>query len=180
VELVDKLANDVTESTLEEFKRICVEFVLPKCRSEINISSKERQPLVDAHEELVKGGIWNESITPKRMFSDARGICVADLMVNFQDWKGTIDAHTIISKLSNNSSVISRNPVYVVLDKIKNSFYAQDFNTTEENMVFAQNLALPTYLREHYLSFDWKQTEKLEKRVRSSMKLDPFKVMRSC
>lgn len=164
----EKMNGDITKD-VDKFNDIVETFVQTGKKKSLNIPGTERAKILKYHE--TQGNSWVHKESPLEILSVTRDIAFSDLKFDsFPRFISSQLGYDVISKNQDNPDVITQNPLYSVLYKLKDSFYGEKLDDETQMRDFAGDLSDKHRLKISYLSTQWAETQKLESKIKMSFR----------
>jgi len=127
---------------VDQFMSVCDAYIVEGQPKTLNISGKDRKVILEVYKVCKDAKVWKHRQAPLLILDDARKTALNDLKFDsFPRFMYSDPGYDIIVSNSWNESVISQSPLYVIIDKIKDSALAQEHPDEEELSQFAASLS---------------------------------------
>lgn len=164
----EKLTGNISKD-VGLFNEIVETYIQTGRKKSLNIPGTERLKILKYHE--TQGKPWVHKESPIEILSVTRDIAFSDLKFDsFPRFINSDLGYDTISRNQDNPDVITQNPLYSVLFKLKDSFYGEKNEDETRMRDFAGDLSDKHRLKISYLSTNWVETQKLEAKIKMSFR----------
>lgn len=173
---LNRVPKEISKESIDKFIFICDEFIVTKAPREINIFGGDRHKVLKIkHDYLKNNNTWPVKETPSEVLEKIRRTLFNDLRLDtFPRFLSSKYGYDCVMQNATNPMVVTKDPLFVLNYKLKNSTFLGQNLKEEEISELALNLSHSHKLKEKYIKF--KSIKDLSEEERKKLKV-PIRIL---